>query len=135
MNDSNNNNNIVMMIIYNNNNIHTCKITTVWWCSHTVRLHPTSTDGLRWWGHLPFANTLMIFMCDMDVIKHVINIIHTYLSHAILMKLIPPVDIFVARICKNAIYRSRMSKRKATYGRSNRADPRVGREKHLLQRQ
>ena len=57
----------------------------------------------------------MIFMFDMNVIKHVMNIINTCPSHAILMILIPPVYTVVVGICRSAIYRSRMSKRKATY--------------------
>ena len=67
-------------------------------------------------GYLLFANTLIIFMFDMNVIKHVMIIINTCPSHAILMILIPPVYTVVAGICRSAIYRSRMSKRKATYG-------------------
>ena len=62
----------------------------------------------------------MIFMFDMNVIKHVMNIIDTYASHATLMIFVPPVYIVVAGIW-SAIYRSnKMSKRKATYGRSDR---------------
>ena len=38
----------------------------------------SSLQEPMWRGHLPFAKALMIFMFDMNVIKHVMNIINTY---------------------------------------------------------
>ena len=86
---------------------------------------------------MTFANALMIFTFDMNVIKRVMNIINTYPQAILIFIYIVGAGIW------SAIYRCKKSKRKATYGtyicRSDGGGggggPRVGREKQLLERQ